>query len=443
MSCPVSLRPMFAVHLALLAACCLAACGTTSAHSSYLGADITDTSIQIKVGDTTGDVAKDVAKTDVAADVAVPSDAAADAKTQADAIALDASDAKADIAIDVAAADVAKQDSATADAKADATLIDIVADIAPDAAAVDVGLIEVGSVDAASTDSAALDAASTDSAALDAAVADALPSNTVCPAGQVWLGSGCATSTAGLNAGGAEFIAPGAVSLYLVPPGSILVNGGAEGGGFDGWATTDGGDPWKIVNGDAPFGGRYFRGSYAMGNLAQTIDLVTGGVSAASLDAGTALHFGFFGVGWGYTSSTGKSDIVKLDLAYQDATGASIGVWSSGEITLPIGTWSAISLDTTNYPVGTRKVGFTISSIDGEYWAGNYAAKVDGAYLSAGGLEMRISNGDGVWSTWQPFAPTVAGWSLAPGSGAKTVQVEFRDAKGVSLGIVSDTVSVQ
>lgn len=432
MSCPVSLRPMFALHLALLAACCLAACGTTSAHGTSVAADITDTSVQIKVGDTSGDVAKDAAKTDDDADVAVPSDAAVDAKTPVDAASLDSSDAKADSGADIAA-DVATKDSAAADALPDVTLVDLVADVGLDAPSVDVGIIEVGSIDAASTDSAAL----------DASVVDALPFSTICPPGQVWLGSGCATSSAGLNAGGAESIAPGAVTLYLVPPSSILVNGGAEGGGFDGWTTTDGGDPWEIVNGDAPFGGRFFRGSYAMGSLAQTIDLVAGGVSAANLDAGTPLHFGFFGVGWGYASSTGKSDVVKLDLAYQDAGGASLGVWSSGEVTLPIGTWGAISLDTTTYPVGTRKVAFTIGSIDGEYWKGNYAAKVDGAYLSAGGLEMRISNGDGVWSPWQPFAPTVAGWSLAAGSGAKTVQVEFRDAKGVSLGIVSDSVSVQ
>ena len=122
---------------------------------------------------------------------------------------------------------------------------------------------------------------------------------------------------------------------------------------------------------------------------------------------------------------------------------ASLGTWTSGEVTLPIGAWGAAAQDTSSSPVGTRSIAFSIGSIDGEYWKGNYAASIDGAALSVGALDVRISNADGSWSAWQPYACNITGWALTAGTGLKTVQVEFRDGSGKSLGIVTDTVVAQ
>ena len=41
--------------------------------------------------------------------------------------------------------------------------------------------------------------------------------------------------------------------------------------------------------------------------------------------------------------------------------------------------------------------------------------------------EMRIRNGGGAWSAWEPYA-TSKTWTLSRGKGAKTVYVEFKDA---------------
>lgn len=277
----------------------------------------------------------------------------------------------------------------------------------------------------------------------DSAGSDAGPVAGACTAGTIWLKNTCVASSATLRAGDAETTASNTIPLHLLPPGNLLVNGGAESGDFSGWTTTTGGDPWVVITGDAPFGGRFFRGSFAWGYLSQTVDFTAAGISATDLDAGVVLHFGVFGVGWGFVSSAGKLDTFKLDLSFQDAAGAELGTWSSGDVALKVDEWGVASVDTTTYPVGTRKASFRIGAIDGEYWKGTYGPSIDGASVAVGGLDIRISNGDGSWSAWSPFTAQVATWALTPGAGLKTVQVEFRDAQGVSLGVVTDTVTVQ
>lgn len=337
--------------------------------------------------------------------------------------------------VDAAKTDV-QADAAKTDVPVDAakdTAPDAITDAAPDAtkdAVPDVPTPDVGSVDAPS-------------GLADSESDGAGGSAEVCGAGLIFQGGKCSPSTAGLHVGEAETTATGTVPLYLVPPNNLLVNPGAEVGDLSGWSATDGGDPWIVVAGGAPFGGRLFRGSYAWGTLSQTVDFIASGVSALDLDAGIPLHFGVFGVGWGFGSSSGKLDTIKLDIAYLDASGTSLGTWSSGDLALAVGTWGNAGVDTVTYPVGTRKALFTISSIDGEYWKDNYAASIDGANASVGMLEVRVRNSDGAWTAWQPFTSTIGSWSLSGGPGSKTVQVEFRDGSGVSLGVISDTITVQ
>ncbi len=382
---------------------------------------------------------------------AATTDDAADAALSLD-IGAGATDAAADTAPDGAAEpDVAAKPDAAADVAATPDVPpakDVAADTAPDAATTPDVPDAAAEVADAVVDANPPDVASADVPAVDAAgdTTDATSGPTVagCASGLIWQNGKCGTSTAALHAGDAETVTGSTVTLYLTPPGNLLVNGGAETGDLSGWTVTNGGDPWQVGSGSAAaFGGRYFRGSYAWGYLAQTVDLLAAGVNAADLDAGIPLHFSLFGIGWGFTSSAGKLDTIRLDVAFQDATGTQLGTWSSGDITLAVGAWGVGAVDTTTYPVGTRKAVVTLGSIDGEYWAGNYGPTVDGGNLSVGALDIRISNGDGVWSAWQPFSASVSGWALTAGAGAKTVQVEFRDGTGTSLGIVTDTVTAQ
>ncbi len=60
-----------------------------------------------------------------------------------------------------------------------------------------------------------------------------------------------------------------------------------------------------------------------------------------------------------------------------------------------------------------------------------------------GAAEMRFRDQGGVWTDWEPFATRTA-WTLPSGEGAKTIEAEFRNARGTttrSATISLDTVS--
>ncbi|WP_165452121.1 S-layer homology domain-containing protein [Paenibacillus thalictri] len=60
----------------------------------------------------------------------------------------------------------------------------------------------------------------------------------------------------------------------------------------------------------------------------------------------------------------------------------------------------------------------------------------------SGGLQMRFSNDNVTWSSWEPLAATKA-WTLSAGSGAKTVSMELKDAAGnVTLTALSGTITL-
>lgn len=59
-------------------------------------------------------------------------------------------------------------------------------------------------------------------------------------------------------------------------------------------------------------------------------------------------------------------------------------------------------------------------------------------YGSGWATEMRIRNGDGAWTPWQPFAANVA-WDLSAGNGVKEVRVEIRNGAG-TVRPANDTI---
>ena len=63
----------------------------------------------------------------------------------------------------------------------------------------------------------------------------------------------------------------------------------------------------------------------------------------------------------------------------------------------------------------------------------------DGA--GSGVARMRFSNNGATWSAWEPAAAEKA-WTLAPGSGHRTVRVQFRDRLGNVSGRFSDFIRV-
>ncbi len=60
-------------------------------------------------------------------------------------------------------------------------------------------------------------------------------------------------------------------------------------------------------------------------------------------------------------------------------------------------------------------------------------------YGSGWAAEMRIRNAEEAWGDWQPFAADVA-WTLSPGNGTRTVEVEIRN--GATVYGASDTIEL-
>jgi len=54
-------------------------------------------------------------------------------------------------------------------------------------------------------------------------------------------------------------------------------------------------------------------------------------------------------------------------------------------------------------------------------------------------VDMRLSNGNGLWTDWQSFSSDIAAWELSPGSGIKEVFAEIRNSAGTVLSM-SDTI---
>ncbi len=255
------------------------------------------------------------------------------------------------------------------------------------------------------------------------------------------------TDTAGLRIALTAALLTNTTSLQIVPPTSLLQNGGAESFSFDGWALSLGGDGWAFQNG--LFGTHSFVGSYGLSWLRQTVTVARSGFAPAVLTGANTppVAVGCFGNGHGQIGKHGKGqpaeDRVQLRLVAIDDKGKETVLLQPVAL-LPVGSFEHIGGALAALPSSARKLRVEVSAIDTEYNQGHYGPLVDGIYLIIGALEMRIANEDGAFSDWQPFEPRYEGWQLSKGPGSKTVSVEFRDAAtGTPLGKVSDTILVQ
>ena len=235
------------------------------------------------------------------------------------------------------------------------------------------------------------------------------------------------------------------VTLTLQEPLNLLVNPSAEAGNLSGWnVTLSGGNGWQAGVGDPPlhlFGAMMFFTSYAPSTKRQTIDLVAAGYSAAELDASPPIRAREWRHGGGYTTG----DKYWLTIEVRDANNAVLASYTQGTPQSPLITQNAWQLAETTfagYPAGARFVTFTDGGSDTEFWAGNYGVAMDAASVSVGAMMMRFSNDGMAWSAWQPFAST-APWTLAAGTGTRTVYVEYQDASGAIWSAVTDSIVVQ
>ncbi len=213
-----------------------------------------------------------------------------------------------------------------------------------------------------------------------------------CPIGKVTANGVCIDpTTMALNVGGKTSVSSATITLYVVPPGNLLVNGGAESNSFAGWSKTAS-DDWSISSTDyglpIPFGAKVFRPSYFTSYLQQTVDLTAAGIPAAGLDAKSVISYGAFGMGWGCKDSTGgcgtpnsSDDTFRFDAFFYDGAGTELGSWSSQTYSLLLGAWAAPYQSSITYPTGTRKVMVQVSGSDGEGWGGYYGPSIDGAFL--------------------------------------------------------------
>ena len=74
----------------------------------------------------------------------------------------------------------------------------------------------------------------------------------------------------------------------------------------------------------------------------------------------------------------------------------------------------------------SRKVTLTFSANDPE--------------PGSGVASMRIRNPGGTWSSWQPYSENKS-WMLSPGTGIKTVSVQYKDRAGNVSTAVYDKIT--
>ena len=56
---------------------------------------------------------------------------------------------------------------------------------------------------------------------------------------------------------------------------------------------------------------------------------------------------------------------------------------------------------------------------------------------------MRFSNDNSNWDSWETYATSKTGWYLIPGTGNKTVYVQYKDSAGNSSETYTDTIYYQ
>jgi len=153
------------------------------------------------------------------------------------------------------------------------------------------------------------------------------------------------------------------------------------------------------------------------------------------------------------TDSGGLSQM-RVDQSGTGAYGAWIAYSASYSVTLPAGSGTktvnvqyrdvagnVLTLSDTIVLDGTAPTG-TMSINNGAAYAATLAVTINSAMTdSPSGLhQMRFSNDNTSWSTWEAYAATKS-WSLTAGDGAKTVYAQYRDNAGNISTSFSDGIA--
>ena len=237
------------------------------------------------------------------------------------------------------------------------------------------------------------------------------------------------------------------VTLYLQEPNNLLENGGNETGDLTGWTIVEedaaevagGGSGWHAHTG--LFGQHGFTTALAYNRRSQLIDLLANGHHADRLDRAPpiAIREWYIGV------SPIFEDNYYLRAELRDADGevlAEIDLGTRDEPRYGARHWQVATHVFENYGPGVRFVyledgargpdfdaGHDPRLLQFEFTGPHMGARIDGAVVAVGSIEMRISNNNTDWSDWMPFASR-HDWTLEGDAGEKTVYVQFRDAQG-------------
>ncbi len=242
-----------------------------------------------------------------------------------------------------------------------------------------------------------------------------------------------------INAG-ATTTSDAAVTLYLQEPGNLIQNPGAETGNLSGWTILqNGGSGWATETTDAHlFGQSAFITSYAMDTRSQLLDLTALGYTQAQLDAAPPIDVREWYHGGGFT----LTDSYYLKVELRDGNGNVLASLDDGaSVTTTSGTWQSSAQTFTGYGTGLRYVYFEDGGHDAEDWSGNYGSVMDEASVVVGAVQMRVSNDGTTWTSWQPFASSMA-WTLDGATGTNTVYVQYQDASN-TIWPVSATITLQ
>ena len=191
-----------------------------------------------------------------------------------------------------------------------------------------------------------------------------------------WIGSAFWTVNAGTNGPLAEYsfdmnyvwqLETG-VSTIPTPDQELLTNGQCD-GTYNGWSKTDGGSGWDIETND---GAPYWKSSYRLCTLSQTVTLADHNISAESVDNGEV---------WCSISAEMKS------LAEKDGAGAreckvTVNMLDENNNSLGIVTvlndnsyysgWDTFKTAPFILKSGTRKMTYLVSAQDAKDWGGQF-----------------------------------------------------------------------
>ncbi len=191
-----------------------------------------------------------------------------------------------------------------------------------------------------------------------------------------WIGSAFWTVNAGTNGPLAEYsfdmnyvwqLETG-VSSTPIPNQELLTNGECD-GTYNGWTKTDGGSGWAIVTNDGAY---YWKSSYGLCTLSQTVTLANHQISAESVDNGEV---------WCSVSAEMKSLVekdgdgareCKVTVNMLDENNNSLGIVTVLNDNSYYSEWDIFRTGPFILKSGTRKLTYLVSAQDAINWSGQF-----------------------------------------------------------------------